>query len=205
MLTAVGELALPLNHPLGIFSCRDRPARRLDLCDGFRWQGGLQTIDPLPQGERLGAVVGWHVMRRLDSLMFVDVASTISKRLGHLDPYDQFGPRVPTEQGILIGGGGETLYPDSSGRLEVYEQQTDLAGVQQVAFAEMHPVSVVGGEGEGRRAKDRHDPDAPALVGHRWHPGVVDCGQVEEVAALDELHMRVVEFILDDRLFETIC
>jgi len=85
----------------------------------------LDEVDPLPQGQRRGAILVWYVLRRFELPVLVDVARAVDENLRGPDPHQELRPRKgPLRRAIVEARPALDAQPVRG--LEVDEQQPDL-------------------------------------------------------------------------------
>jgi hypothetical protein len=127
-----------------------------------------------------------HVFGFGNLTVAVDVTRTVAEDLGHRDAHDQLRFGIVGQQRIVVVDASDALHANTMRPFEIDKQQADLVVADKIAHRIEHAVAIVGGERQRLAIEHAHKTRFAAFVGHRRPALVIDGGEPEHVAALDE-------------------
>src|SRR4029453_5207459 len=86
------------------------------------WQNGFDVVSQLPCRDGWLTACPGHILRRLHTLVLVDVAGTVPIDFRHLHSDDELCSWVRSNQGTLVSDAGDPLHAQWPLLLKVNEQ-----------------------------------------------------------------------------------
>ena len=158
-------------------------------------QNGVEIVSELPRRDGGLTACPGHILRRLHTLVLVDVARAVPIDFGHLHPDDELGSWVRSHQGLLVSDAGDPLHTQSLLLLKVDEQHPHVGILQEIPHGLVFPVAVVVRK---RQPVGIHDADKAwiaAFIRARRQSSVITRRQEEHIGMFDKRAGRLINMV----------